>query len=585
MVPIKKSIKIWFLVSISILVLFAKTGSVLAKEQLLAIINDPEDQIVEKIEKIAKGVMKRGNKKSQESLKNQSKNLSENSGSNEQIMNEIQVKEKNMLSEGNSEKLKDLQHIPLITMDGDDSKDLDQALYLKKTRNGGYKVYYAIADASYFVEENTELDRQAKSKLSTTYLPHKSFPMLPRELSEGLTSINEGEPRRALVAIITLDKDGNKIKQKFTYAMVKSHKKTSYRAVQEFFDNKQSGDLANKEYTSALVALKEVGEKRIALSKKRGSIPFTGKEMRLVKKNNPLDKGSVWNIVMNDHYQTEEWNAQISIMVNNAVGEFIHDKKFKSLHRAQSSPEIERFVELCEKLINLDKNQERVNALCVEIKKMNRENIIQKLSEYVSKLDIENSEMDKILVSQVLSVNGRAEYSDENTFHDGLKINCYDQFTAPMRRYSDIVIHRIVKALLQGKEPPYQEKGALKQLAKNVNMSADKEKSIKREIDHFAHNLILKNNESKILTARVYSVGPDNVNVVFDNFPFQYRFKFKDIEGMNIGKQKNNRKQQQNFKQQSSVQQKFKIGDKVNINLLNVDPENDRVRIAIQSEG
>lgn len=485
---------------------------------VLAEIQDKDGAIEAKIEALA-----------QKQFEISGKKLSE--GFSREIMEEVGRKAQSfLLQKDDEEGLADLRHLPFITIDGDESKDLDQALYIQKLPDGGYQVYYAIADASSFVEENSSLDKEAADRTLTTYLPHKNYPLLPREISENLASLNEGGPRRALVGVVTLDKDGNKIHQDFTYGLVVSQKKASYRTVQEFFDQGEKGPHAGKVYTDSLVAMKEVGEKRQNLAKARHSLTFPGTELRLVKNHSDKEDVPSWKVLWNDQYKTEEWNAQISVLLNNAAGDFIREKGFKSIHRSQDGPTLAKLQELCRNLFRIEKNNQRVKALCLDVEKTDVATFVAKLSQFAETLDPAHRENDKLFLSQVLFTNSRAEYSAEKIRHDGLKIDCYNQYTAPMRRHTDIIIHRILKALIKNEVPPYQNPVDLKTLASRANKSAERETKIRRGVERLAQNLVLKNEEDQILEARVYSSGKQGLNVVFKKYPFSYRIDTRDLE-------------------------------------------------------
>ncbi|MCP4133714.1 MAG: RNB domain-containing ribonuclease, partial [bacterium] len=209
--------------------------------------------------------------------------------------------------------LEDMTALAFVTIDNQDSRDLDQAIQINRGKNEKeYIVRYALADASYYVKPGTALLEEAVKRGVTYYLPGFSVPMLPRELSEGIISLNPGVDRRAVVFVMTLDRDTKAVSTELVRAKVRSRAKLSYPGVQEYYDNPGASPLAGKEYTEVLDLLQEVGDILIADANERDVVRFTRVE---------LDVGiaaddSAFTLQKDNRNDTSFWNEQISLLCN-----------------------------------------------------------------------------------------------------------------------------------------------------------------------------------------------------------------------------------------------------------------------------
>jgi len=221
------------------------------------------------------------------------------------------------------ESLTDLLHLPFVTIDNADSRDLDQAIYIEhhgvdKAVATAATVYYALADASYYVGPGSALFKEALERTVTYYAPDMAVPMLPRALSEGLVSLNPLERRRALVFSMSLDGDGNVTDTTILRARIKSRAKLSYREVQEFIDQSTSDNgkhnphpIANTEFNQSLLALETVGRARIQQAERRDVVQYDRSEASV-----RIDANDHFRIEQRNRYDTERYNEQISLMCN-----------------------------------------------------------------------------------------------------------------------------------------------------------------------------------------------------------------------------------------------------------------------------
>lgn len=217
--------------------------------------------------------------------------------------------------------LTDLTGLPFVTIDGTDSRDLDQAMYIRRGNESDgssdikYVIYYALADASYYVKPGTAIFEEAMRRGASFYMPGLAVPMLPLEFSEGIVSLNEGKLRRSLTFEMFVDSHGMLINTKFYRAKIISRAKLSYEGVQRFHDSGCSPDdpLAGKDFTETLLLLKEFGNARIEEQNARNVVRFQRAEYRISAGSST---SSVFSLLSDARLDCEKWNEQVSLICN-----------------------------------------------------------------------------------------------------------------------------------------------------------------------------------------------------------------------------------------------------------------------------
>jgi len=333
---------------------------------------------------------------------------------------------------------KDLTHLQFITIDNVGSKDLDQAMAIERRADGGYDVHYAIADVAHFIPPGSALDIEAKRRTQTAYLVDgHNIPMLPKELSEGLISLLPNQKRRAFVVTVSCDANGDVTNRSFQRGIVESKKQLAYTQVQAFEDGGMKGDLAGHAWSDNLTLLKELGAKRVKMAEDRGVVPSDGGVPELGVKDDQI------TIHSRGRNEVEKWNEQISLLANEAVGRELRTSGVKALFRTHDTPPPEK----------VEAFRELVAALGVPWP----EN--QLLSDFIRELDPKDSRT-AIISGHSTRVNVPASYQTQWAGgHSGLKLEDYAHFTAPMRRYTDVIDARILAALVEGTPVPYQGPG------------------------------------------------------------------------------------------------------------------------------
>lgn len=338
------------------------------------------------------------------------------------------LKEAKHLKPYSKAKREDLTAIPLVTIDGDDSKDFDDAVWAQKIDNG-FDIIVAIADVAYYVRPNSELDREAYKRGNSVYLPNMVVPMLPEVLSNDLCSLRPKEERPCIACRMRIDMNGNIKSYSFHRAIMKSCARLTYREVQLAFDGEFNPQ------TSALFkpVIQPLYEAYYALqkaTKKRGALELEPTEIK-VKVG---AQGQILSIAKAEHFTSHEIIEEFMIAANVSAALALQKSKLPIMYRIHDKPSKEKLQDLEPLLHNLHLKLPDYAALKPEH--------FNTLLELCRKQHFSSGINDLILRTQ-----SQAQYSPENIGHFGLALKNYAHFTSPIRRYADLLLHRaLIKA-------------------------------------------------------------------------------------------------------------------------------------------
>ena len=328
----------------------------------------------------------------------------------------------------------DLRDKNIYTIDGDDAKDLDDAICVEKISDEEYKLSVHIADVSHYVTEGSEIDKEAIKRGTSIYTPGKVIPMLPRTLSNGICSLTEGEDRLALSVDMIINKDAKVIFSTIYKSVICSKKRMSYHKVEEVLNGENEETLKEyAPYKADIMLMKELYE---ILNKKRvanGSINFDIPETHFVldENNEPID-------VM--PYQIGVSNSIIEefmLVTNKVVAKTFRDLEAPFIYRIHETPDLEKLRELNEMLKNMGSSIKGIN-------KIHPRALATALETFA------DDEKKYMIVSKMLLRSLKlAKYSEECLGHFGLNFKDYCHFTSPIRRYPDLFIHRVISKYLE----------------------------------------------------------------------------------------------------------------------------------------
>ncbi len=328
----------------------------------------------------------------------------------------------------------DLRDLPLVTIDGEDARDFDDAVYVKKGRTG-YTLYVAIADVSYYVKPHTLLDAEALNRTTSVYFPYYVVPMLPVELSNGICSLNPGVDRLCMVCELGINRQGTIKAYKFYPAVMKSHARLTYN---EAYKMITEGVTDFEDHKSVIEHVKDLYELYLCLKKardKRGAVSIEGDETGF-SFDESLEVDGIIPKERNDAHLIIE---ECMIAANVAAAEFVIANGSNTLFRVHAKPTLKKLEEL--------KTALAVHAVASPVPDNPTSMDYAKIAkEIASRPDA------KILSLLLLRSMSRALYSPDNIGHFGLALDCYCHFTSPIRRYPDLQLHRVIKHILCSRE-------------------------------------------------------------------------------------------------------------------------------------
>ncbi|MCI8759725.1 MAG: ribonuclease R [Clostridia bacterium] len=328
----------------------------------------------------------------------------------------------------------DFRDREIFTIDGEDAKDLDDAVRVKKLKNGNYKLEVHIADVSYYVRENSLLDGEALIRGTSIYMLGRVIPMLPRELSNGICSLNAGEDRFTLSCLMEIDEKGNVISSEIVKGIINVTQRMSYTDVQAILDH--SNEQILKRYKPYISHFKAMEELAIILKNKRMEQGYLNLDIPESKIDLDMD-GRVTNISKYETTFAHEIIEQFMLTANETVAEKFFWLEAPFIYRVHEDPDMEKIQELNKFLFNFG----------MKIK-ANKDNIYPK--EFAKILDeVKGKEEEKVVSNLVLRTLKVARYEAENKGHFGIASKYYCHFTSPIRRYPDLFIHRVISKYLE----------------------------------------------------------------------------------------------------------------------------------------
>ncbi|QSL90898.1 ribonuclease R [Ectopseudomonas toyotomiensis] len=352
------------------------------------------------------------------------------------------------VEEKDKEKRVDLRHLPFVTIDGEDARDFDDAVYCEKNSSrwklfsGGWKLYVAIADVSHYVKVGSALDAEAVERGNSVYFPERVVPMLPEELSNGLCSLNPHVDRLAMVCEMTMSKSGQMVDYKFYEAVIHSHARLTYNKVSLMLEDPKSseGKSLRSEYKDVLPHLNQLYalyQVLVAARHERGAIDFETQETRIVfGTDRKIDE--IRPTQRNDAHKLIE---ECMLAANVATARFMQDHEIPSLYRVHDGPPPERLEKLKAFLGELGLSLQRGKSKDGPSPK-----------DYQRLLESIRERPDYHLIQTVMLRSlSQAVYSAHNEGHFGLNYEAYTHFTSPIRRYPDLLVHRAIRSVVRSK--------------------------------------------------------------------------------------------------------------------------------------
>ncbi|MEZ4440479.1 MAG: RNB domain-containing ribonuclease [Polyangiaceae bacterium] len=404
--------------------------------------------------------------------------------------------------------LEDLTHLPFVTIDGPGTRDLDQAAYLE-LREGGYIIYYALADPAHAVRPGTALFAEALRRGATYYLPGLAVPMLPRVLSEDLVSLAPEQDRRAMVFRMEIDSRGHCDHTRIFRARVRSRAQLTFEQVHQFLANPTDNPLPSKAIEESVRLLEPVGRARLEDATARDVVHYrrTETELKLDGK-----RGMRFVVQLGDRGEVETYNAQLSLLCNIEGALFLERERaadvgpddLQPIYRVHPSPPPERLDELEHMITALVARRSLDPAVFLW-----RRAEGQSLAHYLEGLPREGAlgHVAKAIHRQAVITNLRSTFSANPGRHYGVGAEVYARFSAPMREIVGIFLHKEVFERLEGKAASADDDALCRQVVERANEAKALQKTLENAANLVALDQLFEADRQRPRDARPWRAG------------------------------------------------------------------------------
>ena len=342
------------------------------------------------------------------------------------------------VSEKDCEGRMDLRALPIFTIDSAETKDIDDAISLTRTSDGGFELGVHIADVSNYVKPGTELDNEAFSRATSVYYADQVVPMLPKALSNGICSLNENELRLAFSCLMRLDKEGNLTDYRFVKSIIRSRVKGVYSEINALLAGTADAEIKAKyaDVIDQLPAMKELYGHRARLRKERGCMDIESGEVKLILDEN----GRCIDVKKRTSGESESMIEEFMLLANQCAAHFARVKQIPFVYRVHEEPNAEKLERLHTLLQACGINDHFAKDVPAP----------KELSAILE--GVRGTPYEQIINTGMLRCMSKALYEEKPKGHYGLVLKDYAHFTSPIRRYPDLAIHRIMTDMLKGTE-------------------------------------------------------------------------------------------------------------------------------------
>ncbi|MBF0515719.1 MAG: ribonuclease R [Nitrospirae bacterium] len=398
---------------------------------------------------------------------------------------------------------RDLRTLKTVTIDGERAKDFDDAVSIEKTGEG-FKLYVHIADVGYFVPWDSDIDMEARQRATSVYFPDRVLPMLPRKLSEDLCSLKPKLDRLTFTAELDFDGKGNRTASAFYPSVINSNERMTYTNVQKILIDEDKrlrtkyNNLLN-EFELMSLLCKDLRQMRI----KRGSLDFDLPEPEIL-----LDiQGNLSDIIKTQRNFAHSIIEEFMIAANEAAAEYLTALSVPSLYRIHEEPDIRKMDEIM-KVVNCTVSYKKAKITPSDFSK-----IIHKAS---------GTAYEEVINYLILRSLKQARYSPVNVGHFGLASQCYTHFTSPIRRYPDLVVHRILRETLsdQRRDKKTSDKAIsrLSDIAFNSSRRERVAEEAEREVIDAMRTWFMKDREGQVMLGKVVGMNSHGMKVRLNDY-------------------------------------------------------------------
>ncbi len=458
-------------------------------------------------------------------------------------------------------KRKDLRRLTTVTIDGERARDFDDAVSIRLIEHG-YRLWVHIADVSHYVAWDSAIDREARKRATSVYFPDRVIPMLPKELSEDLCSLKPDVDRLTLTVEMDFDRDGNRLSAKFYPGLIRSKARMTYTSVKRILVDYDRGE--RKKYADLIQDFELMNELCNLLRSKRlqrGSLDFDLPEPEVI-----LDiQGRPEAILRAERNLAHMIIEEFMIAANEAVAEHIESLGIPSLYRVHEEPDISKVDEIVRMVRQISRLRKRP----------------LRPSDFANLLgEVRGSPFEEIVSYMVLRSLKQARYSPINVGHFGLASKCYTHFTSPIRRYPDLVVHRILKEALLKKRITDERIKYLESLLPDIAFHSSRMERLAEE----AEREVIDAMRAWFMKDRV---GEEYIGKVVGITPFGLRIRLRDfyVEGFLHVSYMNDDFYQYDERSISLIGKnrgkRFTIGDELTVRIDRVDMDEREVVLGL----
>lgn len=470
----------------------------------------------------------------------------------------------------------DLRDLNFVTIDGEDSRDFDDAVYCQQT-DYGWALYVAIADVAHYVKEETELNREALSRGNSVYFPNEVIPMLPEHLSNNLCSLKPMEDRYAMTVKMNISKKGTIKSFKFMNSIIKSKARLTYNQVSEMLEEKNESVI--DKFSHVFKDLKHFENLYNVLKKNkdiRGALEFEKRENKITFDET---NAKIKNVESYQRKTSHKMIEEAMLCANICAAKLLSKLKIDAVYRVHEQPKEQKLNSVKEILKNI--------GLTLRGGEKTKTQHFKKMLELASDRDDK-----EFIQSTLLKSMPRATYQVENKGHFGLAYEEYTHFTSPIRRYSDLLIHRAIKGVIASNQgDKYVQrvssgKGVIKDfysydikqldsMARHISMTERRADSASNEVYDALKCHFLANKIGQEFTGRIKHLTQNALFVEFDDFILEGIASYVDLPDYFIYLEDKGKIRGRKTKKE------FKLGDNVNFKILKVNNETNKVYLKL----
>lgn len=462
-------------------------------------------------------------------------------------------------------KRRDLRGEKIMTIDGADAKDLDDAVSVVKLENGMYKLSVHIADVSHYVRENTPLDKEAFKRATSVYLLDLVIPMLPEKLSNGLCSLNPFEAKLALSCDMIIDAQGKVVEHEIYESVIESKLRATYEDVTKVLQGEMNESLAKyQEFVPMIEDMRDLQKILEKKREKRGAIEFDFPESKIT-----LDKlGKPVDVSLYPREISNKVIEEFMLVCNETVSEHMFWTHMPFIYRVHEEPDEEKLKAFTEFSYNLGYPVK----LYAGIQPKSLQEVLKK---------VEGKKEEPVLAKLLLRSMMQARYAPENIGHFGLAATYYSHFTSPIRRYPDLMIHRIIKEFLHGKIDEKRVRSLIPLVSEASKQASEMERvavDAERELDALKKAEFMQQHIGEVFEGIISSVtnfglfvelpstieGLVHITSLYDDY-YVYDERYMTLIGERAGK-------------------KYALGEKIRVLVANVNLDSREIFFEIDEE-